>query len=207
MTTKRALVLAGGGVAGIAWEMGILRGIADESPTTARALLDSDVLVGTSAGSVVAAQISSGLALEALFARQIQEPSAEIDPGVSIDDLIDVFRTAMTEPSTTMRQKLARIGAVALASETVAEPVRRQVIAHRLPSHAWPERALRVTAIDAATGERVVLDRNSGVDLIDAVAASCAVPRAWPPVTLGDRRYMDGGIGSSVNLDAAETAM
>jgi NTE family protein len=121
MTTKRALVLAGGGVAGIAWEMGILRGIADESPTTARALLDSDVLVGTSAGSVVAAQISSGLALEALFARQIQEPSAEIDPGVSIDDLIDVFRTAMTEPSTTMRQKLARIGAVALASETVAE--------------------------------------------------------------------------------------
>jgi NTE family protein len=204
MTTKRALVLAGGGVAGIAWEMGILRGIADESPTTARALLDSDVLVGTSAGSVVAAQISSGLALEALFARQIQEPSAEIDPGVSIDDLIDVFRTAMTEPSTTMRQKLARIGAVALASETVAEPVRRQVIAHRLPSHAWPERALRVTAIDAATGERVVRDNNSGVDLIDAVAASCAVPGAWPPVTLGDRRYMDGGIGSSVNLDAAE---
>src|SRR5205807_4636176 len=54
VTTKRALVLAGGGLAGIAWETGILRGIADESPESAKALLDADVLVGTSAGSTVA---------------------------------------------------------------------------------------------------------------------------------------------------------
>ncbi|MBV9351359.1 MAG: patatin-like phospholipase family protein [Mycobacterium sp.] len=204
MTTKRALVLAGGGVAGIAWENGVLRGIADESPATARALLDSDVLVGTSAGSVVGAQIGSGLSLDDLFARQVQETSAEIDPGVSIDDIIDLFRIAMTEPSTTMPQKLQRVGALALASETVTEPVRRKVIAYRLPSHDWPKRVLRVTAIDVATGERVVFDRDSGVDLVDAVTASCAVPKAWPPVTLRDRRYMDGGIGSSVNLDVAQ---
>lgn len=67
---KRALVLAGGGLAGIAWETGILRGIADESPGAAQALLDSDVLVGTSAGSTVAAKLSSGLGLDALFDRQ-----------------------------------------------------------------------------------------------------------------------------------------
>lgn len=60
VTTRRALVLAGGGLAGIAWETGVLRGIADESPAAARLLLDSDVLVGTSAGATVAAQISSG---------------------------------------------------------------------------------------------------------------------------------------------------
>ena len=63
MTAKRALVLGGGGVAGIAWETGILLGIADESPAAAQALLDSDVLLGTSAGSAVVAQIGSGLSL------------------------------------------------------------------------------------------------------------------------------------------------
>ena len=73
----------------------------------------------------------------------------------------------------------------------------------RLPSHVWPERALRVTAIDIATGELVVLDRESGVGLVDAVAASCAVPGAWPPVTIDGRRYMDGGVGSTVNTVAA----
>jgi NTE family protein len=78
------------------------------------------------------------------------------------------------------------------------------VIAHRLPKHDWSDRVLRVTAIDIATGELVVLDRDSGVDLVDAVAASCAEPGAWPPVTIGDRRYMDGGIGSTINLDVAD---
>lgn len=204
MATKRALVLAGGGVAGIAWETGILTGIADESQSTARLLLDSDVLVGTSAGSVVAAQIASGRTLSGLYARQVQETSAEIDPGVSIDDITDLFRAAISRPFATLPQKLQRIGALALASETVAEPIRREVIAQRLPSHVWPDRTLRITAIDVATGELIVLDRDSGVDLVDAVAASCAVPGAWPPVTLGGRRYMDGGVGSSVNLDVAD---
>lgn len=78
MATKHALVLAGGGIAGIAWETGILRGIADESPSTAKALLESDVLVGTSAGSTVAAQLSSGVDLDALFDRQTAAASAEI---------------------------------------------------------------------------------------------------------------------------------
>ncbi|WP_156657702.1 patatin-like phospholipase family protein [Mycobacterium kyorinense] len=204
MSTKRALVLAGGGVVGIAWETGILRGIADESPELARALMNSDVLVGTSAGSAVAAQISSGLSLDELFARQVQENSAEIDPGVDIDDIAELFLTAMADPGMTVTQKRQRIGAVALATETVAEPVRREVIAQRLPSHDWPERPLRITAIDVATGELVVLHRDCGVGLVDAVAASCAVPGAWPPVTVADRRYMDGGIGSTINLDVAD---
>ena len=204
MTTKRALVLGGGGVAGIAWATGILQGIADESPTAARALLDSDVLVGTSAGSAVVAQIGSGSSIQDLFARQVQEASSEIDPGVGVDAITDLFLAALSQPDTTVAQKRQRIGAVALATETVAEPVRRNVIAQRLPTHTWPDRVLRVTAIDIATGELVVFDRNSGVDLVDAVAASCAVPGAWPPVTIGDRRYMDGGIGSTINLDVAD---
>jgi len=203
--TRRALVLAGGGLAGIAWETGILCGIADESPTAARLLLDSDVLIGTSAGSAVSAQISSGRPLEELFARQVAEASAEIDPGVDIDSITALFLTALSD-STDLGDKktqLRRIGAIALTTETVPEPVRRDVIAQRLPSHDWPDRELRLTAIDTATGELVVFDRDSGVGLVDAVASSCAVPGAWPPVTIAGRRYMDGGVGSSVNLEVA----
>jgi NTE family protein len=204
VTSRRALVLGGGGIAGIAWETGILRGIADESPKAAAALLDSDVLLGTSAGSAVVAQMCSGWSLEDLFARQVEEISAEIDPGVGIQAVADLFLAALSQPDATVVQKRQRIGAVALATETVAEPARRSVIAQRLPTHAWPDRELRVTAIDTATGELVVFERDSGVELVDAVAASCAVPGAWPPVTIGDRRYMDGGIGSTINLDVAD---
>jgi NTE family protein len=207
VTTTRALVLAGGGIAGIAWETGIFQGIADESAAAARLLLDSDVLVGTSAGSAVAAQIGSGAALEELFDRQVAETSGEIDSGVDIETITELFLAALAEPYdeplAKTRQQMQRIGAVALGAKTVAEPVRRQVIAQRLPSHDWPDRALRITAIDTATGELVVFDQDSGVELVDAVAASCAVPGAWPAVTIAGRRYMDGGIASSVNLGVA----
>jgi NTE family protein len=196
-------VLAGGGLAGIAWETGILRGIADESPTTAKALLESDVLVGTSAGSTVAAQLSSGLSLDELFDRQTAASSTELTPNVGIEEITELFLTAMLTPNTTKAEKLQKIGAVALSTPTVTEAVRREVIAHRLPSHDWPERVLRISAIDTATGELVTFDRNSGVGLVDAVAASCAVPGVWPPVTIGDHRYMDGGVGSSVNMALA----
>ena len=74
------------------------------------------------------------------------------------------------------------------------------MIAQRLPSHEWPDRDLRISAIDIGTGELVAFDRASGVALVDAVAASCAVPGAWPPVTIGEHRYMDGGVGSTMNL-------
>ncbi|OBI76234.1 patatin-like phospholipase family protein [Mycobacterium sp. E740] len=201
--TRRALVLAGGGLAGIAWETGVLAGIADESPAAADALLASDVLVGTSAGSAVAAQLGSGLALSALFDRQTAVESAEIDPGASIEDITEVFLRAMTTPGS-KTEKLQRIGAIALAADTVTEPVRRKVIEHRLPSHDWPDRELRISAIDTATGELVAFDRASGVALVDAVAASCAVPGVWPPVTIGARRFMDGGVGSTVNLALAD---
>jgi NTE family protein len=203
VTTKRALVLAGGGIAGIAWETGILRGIADESPATAGALLESDVLVGTSAGSTVAAQLSGGLGLERLFDRQTAPSSAELNPGVGIDEIARLFLTAMSRSDTTKAAKLQKIGAVALLTETVSESVRREVIAQRLQSHEWPDRVLRISAIDTATGDLVAFDRTSGVDLVDAVAASCAVPGVWPPVTIGGRRYMDGGVGSTVNLAMA----
>jgi NTE family protein len=59
-----------------------------------------------------------------------------------------------------------------------------------------------VLATDVTTGERVIFDRTRGAGLVDAVAASCAVPAVWPPVTIGERQFMDGGVGSSANVDA-----
>ena len=210
MAEDRALVLAGGGLAGIAWETGVLLGISDEAPEAARALLGADVLLGTSAGSTVAAQLGSGVSLDELFARQVSEAGGahEIHPGVTIDAITELFLSAMLTPGATKEQKLQKIGAVALDAskrpDAVAESVRREVIAHRLPSHDWPQRTLRITGIDIATGELVVFDNESGVELVDAVAASCAVPGAWPPVTIGDRRFMDGGVGSTVNISAVQ---
>lgn len=196
-------MLAGGGLAGIAWETGVLLGISDVAPEAARALLDADILLGTSAGSTVAAQLGSGASLEALFGVQLAAETHELVPGASIDDVMQLFAGAMASPDATLAERLQHIGAVAVAADTVPEPVRRAVIGHRLPSREWPDRVLRVTAIDVETGELVIVDRDSGIGLVDAVAASCAVPGVWPPVTVGDRRFMDGGVGSTVNLTAA----
>jgi NTE family protein len=196
-------VLAGGGLAGIAWETGILCGIADEAPGAARALLAADLLLGTSAGSAVAAQIGSGTGLEDLFAAQVAATSPEMEPGVAVDEITALFTAALTGPGATTEQRLQRIGDIATTTDTVPEALRRDVIARRLPSHEWPDRQLRVTAIDVATGALVVIDRDSGIPLVDAVAASCAVPGVWPPVTVGDRRFMDGGVGSTVNIAIA----
>lgn len=203
MTSKRALVLAGGGLAGIAWEIGLLRGIEDESADTVRELRNVDVMVGTSAGSTVAAQLGSGLSLDELFERQISGHAKEIDPNVDIDDITELFLGAVSDPDASRTQRLQRIGEVARTTATVSQAVRRDVIAQRLPSHDWPERELRISAIDIGTGELVAFGPTSGVELVDAVAASCAVPGVWPPVTIGDRAYMDGGVGSTMNLELA----
>jgi NTE family protein len=198
-----ALVLAGGGIAGIAWETGVLAGIAEEREDVANALAAADVLLGTSAGSTVAAQVGSGVALEDLYFRQVGGSSREIDPGVAVDDVTGAFMAAMLLPGATKTQKLQRIGEIAVAARTVPESVRREVIVSRLPAADWPDRDLRITAVDIASGELVIFTAASGVELTDAVAASCAVPAAWPPVTINGRRYMDGGVSSSVNMSAA----
>ncbi|MGK5440636.1 patatin-like phospholipase family protein, partial [Micromonospora sp. URMC 105] len=100
----------------------------------------------------------------------------------------------------------ARVGAMALAARTPSEASRRAVIEARLPVRQWPARRLLVTAVDAHSGEFVVFDADSGVSLVDAVGASCAVPGVWPPVTISGRRHVDGGVRSTVNADLAAGA-
>ncbi|GAA4473957.1 patatin-like phospholipase family protein [Rhodococcus olei] len=199
-----ALVLAGGGVAGIAWETGFLLGLEDESPDLADAVLAADLWLGTSAGSAVAAQLGSGLPLRTLFDRQVSPVNHEIPPGIDMVTMGEMFAAVLATDTASQTERLRAVGSMALHAATVDEERRRRVIEARLPSHDWPTRALSIPAIDVDTGELVVFDRGSGVALVDAVAASCAVPGVWPPVTIGGRRYMDGGVATSTNLHLAE---
>ncbi|MEC3978537.1 patatin-like phospholipase family protein [Amycolatopsis sp. H20-H5] len=203
MLEGQALVLGGGGVAGIAWTTGLLAGLAEGGQDVTGA----DLLIGTSAGAAVAAQLGSGLSLDELFARQT-EPSLqakEIPAELDLEDFAAAFGTAL-EGVTSVDEMRRRVGAFALAADTVPEADRRAAVATRLPSPEWPERRMILVAVDARTGEPRLFDKTSGVALIDAVAASCAVPGIWPPVTIGGERYVDGGVRSPHNLDYAAGA-
>jgi NTE family protein len=193
--SSRALVLAGGGVTGIAWEVGLAKGLRDAGVDVGEA----DLIVGTSAGSTVGAQLRSGKSIDDLYATQLSDDTKEQTAEL---DLAKFVKMQRLDASDALARR-ALIGEIALGAATISEEERREIIAARLPVHEWPERRLLVTAVDTATGEFVVFDRDSGVPLVDAVAASCAVPAVWPPVTIGGRRYMDGGTRSSTNADLA----
>ena len=193
----RALVLGGGGVTGVAWEIGILLGLAEAGLDLSAA----DLFVGTSAGSVVAAQLTSGVPLDRLFNAQLADATGEIAAHMSRAALAR-FVLAMAWPGDPQRAR-ARLGRAALRAKTVSEAERRSVIEQRLPSHDWPQQRLLIPAVDAETGAVVVFTKDSGVSLVDAVAASCAVPLVWPPITIGGHRYMDGGVRSVANVDLA----
>ncbi len=192
-----ALVLGGGGVTGVAWELGILAGLAEAGVDLAGA----DLVVGTSAGSVVGAQLTSGAPIEELFQRQLQPPTAEQPARFGLGLMLKLAAAALG--SRDAQHARAKIGAMALAARTLPEAERRGIIASRLPTDEWPQRRLVITAVAADDGEFVVFDRDSHVSLVDAVAASCAVPGVWPPVTINGRRYIDGGVRAPANVDLA----
>jgi NTE family protein len=200
---RTALVLGGGGITGIAWEIGVLAGLAEAGTD----LSGADLVVGTSAGSVVGAQVASGEQLEAMYERQLAPASGEKMARLNRATLAQ-FGWAMLRSRGRDVEFRRRIGALALAAEraglTPPEQERLDVIGARLGGKQWPERDLVVTAVDAQTGEFRTFDRDSGVPLLHAVAASCAVPGVYPPVTIDGRRYVDGGMRSSANADLAQ---
>ncbi len=197
----RALVLAGGGVAGIAWELGVLQGIHDRVPALSSALLDADVIVGTSAGAVVAVQITSGVPLTELYAAQQRPDHGEIDIDLDWDALMTRFGV-VADASVSVRDLRRRIGALGSMTH-VERAARRRAITSRVPVPRWPDRPIRLAAVDVDAGELVAFDVDSGVGLVDAVAASCAVPGVWPPVVIDGRTYVDGGIPSGTNAHLA----
>jgi NTE family protein len=198
--TTHALVLGAGGVVGIAWETGLLVGLADAGIDIRHA----DLFVGTSAGANVAAQITSGLALAELFQRQVDPALQAYELATQPDfaKMLADFTRAFQEGGTSSAI-LQRIGALALAVPTGSESQRREVVISRLPVQRWPQSRLKIVAVDAQSGERTIFTRDSGVELVDAVMASSALPYARPPATINRHRYIDGGCYSTANLDLA----
>ena len=200
---RTALVLGGGGITGIAWEIGVLAGLAEAGTD----LSGADLVVGTSAGSVVGAQLTSGAGLTAMYERQLAPATGEKAARLNRATLAQ-FGWAMLRSRGRDVEFRRRIGTLALAAEkaglTPSEQERLDVIGARLVGTQWPERKLVITAVDAETGEFRTFDRDSGVPLLHAVAASCAVPGVYPPVTIDGRRYLDGGMRSAANADLAQ---
>jgi NTE family protein len=198
-----ALVLSGGGVAGIAWETGVLLGIQDAGPAVAAKLIGSPTaLVGTSAGAAVAAQIAEGTTLQELFDTQIADETAELFVEIDLASFGAMMAGVMAQ-ATSPEDARRRLGFIAINADTPSSAARRAVIEARLVGNDWGDRDLRLTAVDAETGELRVFDKTSGVSLIDAVMASCAVPGIWPVVEIDGHKYMDGGMRSGSNADLA----
>ena len=198
--SPRALVLGAGGNAAIAWEIGLITGM-DDGGIDLRA---ADVFVGTSAGSTVAAQITSGLSLEELFQRQIDPRLQVYEPQPPVDFnrwRADLLRAK--EDAGNATAFLRKIGSLNVTVPSTPECDRRLMIGKRLPVHAWPQQRVLLVAVDAESGERHVFDRTGNVGLVDAVAASCAVAGVWPAIMIEGRRYIDGGFYSIENADLA----
>jgi NTE family protein len=201
---EQALVLGGGGSTGNAWLIGVIAGLFDAGLD----VTEADLIIGTSAGSTAAAQITSATPTELLAAILAAAPPqrtgqvGRVPIGLVADHMERTSGIiAAAEDAADIRR---RMGAAALemdaASDGSGQTRWRATVAARLPNQRWPKQAVLITVIDAHTGEPVEFDRYSGVDLVDAVAASCA---GGPPYRIGGHRYIDGGYRSIENADLA----
>ena len=201
---KRSLVLGGGGVVGIAWEAGVIAGLAERGVRLATA----DDVIGTSAGSLVGAWLAGGRDFAAIARSQTEPPESGRGggrgPAPDAASLAKIFRI-WTAFERLGPEQARELGALALAAPTPPEERSVAWFAREIAAASWPER-LRVTAVDAVSGAFRVFDAASGVALERGVAASCCVPGIFAPVSIGDRRYVDGGLRSGTNADLAIAA-
>ena len=200
---RTALVLGGGGAVGNAWLVGVLAGLHEAGI----AVTAPDLVIGTSAGATAAAQIAAADPSR-LLARILdaEPPTAARPAGAPRPESAVMDRTARVIAESydlaDMRRRLGRSALELDAGLDGTEQQRwRDTVAARLPHQHWPQQLVRLTAVDAHTGEPVAFDRDSGIELVDAVAASCASAFAY---RIGERRYIDGGYRT--NADNADLA-
>jgi len=213
-TPRRGLVLGGGGVLGAAWMIGALSAISDAYDWDPR---DAEIVVGTSAGSVVGAMLACGLGVETLINHQrgIVAPG---DPDIGFDPDTAAGGTLPPRPQ-------LRIGSASLLAKTVLHPRRipvlaalsglaprgrgtlaalEDLVAQVNPDGGWPEHpAAWMIAMDYDSGKRVAFGASGAPEasLSDAVMASCSIPGWFAPVEIGGRCYVDGGALSPTSLD------
>ncbi len=201
--TKRALVLGGGGTLGVAWETGLLAGLEGEGVS----LGGADLVLGTSAGSIVGSTIARGVAahmiaeMQIAAARQPADSAAASDPPPDLSKVMSFFmRMPETgEPPLELRRE---IGEMARTSVTIPEDAMLARFAAMGVSGEWPKN-FACTAVDATSGEFKVWREEDGVEFARAIASSCSVPGIFPPITINGRLWMDGGMRSGTNVDLA----
>lgn len=196
---SKALVLSGGGPLAVAWECGVLSGLAQSG----FALSLADFVLGTSAGAIVGAQIASGrdpsLMANLIIAEAENTSVAKAGsfyPPDAIAKLPELFRKSQTGETGRIE-----VGAYAMAASTPENPA---AYIKRMTSiigfDSWPEK-IGIVVVDIAAGKPRVLCRDCGATLGTGVAASCCLPGLHPPVAIGGKHYMDGGLRSAANAD------
>jgi NTE family protein len=213
---RRGLVLGGGGTLGAAWMIGALCALDEEhgfDPRTA------DLIVGTSAGSILSALLGAGASAQELWRHQQGDP---VDTGPLAGRKFDYDNAA---GGANPPRPQPGIGSPRLIARSVRHPRRYpgtavfsafmpsgrgslgdigQMVEDVIPSGTWsPHPGIRIVAMDYDSGERVVFGRAGAppIGLAEAVVASCSIPGWFPPARAGEHRYVDGGTISNTNLD------
>lgn len=216
MIKNLALVLGGGGSAGHAWTIGVIAGLAEAGIDMTEA---ADLVIGTSSGATAAAQVRSGMPPAELLAAILSGPGRPA--GRNPPPFPPPLPTAPSLPMNTVFERMRAIGAAATSAADLQRAIgafglesnsalgsaageqRRAMVAARLPSPKWPDRPMMVVAVNAHTGELAVFDRESGVDLVDAVTAGTAMPGLAPTHSIDGVHYINGGVRSTENADLA----
>lgn len=198
MTTRRALVLSGGGTAGAAWMLGLITALRDDGVD----LGDADLIVGTSAGARTGAQLATGV-LDQVVEMYRRSALPEIEVPVRLADFVAASMRIVEEvgDGPEAARRIANLEPLGPRLASGAE--RSRMISANLPLQTWPRRPLVITAVDAASGRLAAFDADAGVGLVDAVTASGALPGVYPLVVINGRRYADGGARSLYNADLA----
>lgn len=212
--TRTGLVLGAGGVLGAAWTIGALAALQEQRGMDPR---DAEVLVGTSAGSVLASFLGCGVGVDVLLDHQrgivhAEAPDIRYDPDrdsggalpplprPGIGSARGVISTALRPWKVT---PMGALSAVLPQGRGSLDPVGTLVDAV-CPRGAWAAHPQTwIVAMDYDSGRRVAFGRDGAphAALRDAVMASCAIPGWYAPRPIGDRRYVDGGACSPTSLD------
>ena len=206
MVKNVALVLGGGGSAGHAWTIGVIAGLAEAGLDMTEA---ADLVIGTSSGATAAAQVRSGIGPAELLASILSEPVPQAGqnrqgpPSAALYERMRAIGAAATSAVDLCRA----MGAFGLESDATLGPAaaeqQRAMVSARLLRPEWPDRPMIVAAVNAHTGELIAFDRDSGVDLVDAVIAGTALPGTVPTHSINGTHYINGGMRSSENANLA----
>ena len=198
---RRAVSLGGGGTYFVAWQVGYLKTLVGHGID----IDGADRLVGTSAGSIVAATLAHHhldrlydetalmsrmpSVMDKLFPSGVDHPSQK--------QALDLYLNATDSTPDMVRA----IGRAALAAVTPSEHIMPRDLLMVLGDQ-WNSSALLMTCVDTLTGDRCVISRSTDVSVNLGAAASSAVPGIFAPQVIAGRNCMDGGVGgTAVHLD------